>query len=651
MNSKIQNLESQLQAVGKEHQKRVDLLNALFREIWVTEPKRAQEVAEESFQLSQKIAYDRGLAHAKTNMGYLCYSRAEVEKAMSNLLDALQWFEDHHDLEGEANANHGLAFIYWGFGDFQRGFDAISKTLKIFEKFNNCDGRAWAYNTLGSFYYDWKNYQQSREHFKKAYGIFRDTQNLNGQARALNGIGNAYHLMGDHTKALAYQRKSLKINQSMEYLYGESKTLNDIGLILQSLEKYEEALEYHQKSLVIRRKINYPQGETTNLLDIGQVYLKQKKIQQALKILHEALVLSQKVKAKIKTSKAHEALYQCYKPLGQLEKALAHHEKYHAIHEEVFHEDTETQFKNLKSAYQIESSKKEAEIYRLKNVELKAKNDALKQTLKQLNATQAQLVQSGKMVALGQLVAGIIHEINSPIGAIKSSVDVAERVCDILKQILESTDIQKTKEHYKKLISIYEILQQNNEITTRGTNRILKIIKSLKNFSRLDEATFQKTHIHDGLENTLTLLEHDLKDGIIVRKEYGDIPEIFHFPSELNQVFMNLLLNAIQSMPERGAISIQTFKENGHINIKIADTGKGIPQEKIAHLFEPGFTEKKSRVRMRTGLYSSYNIVLKHKGDIRVESEVGKGTTFTVSIPDNLQELLSTQPNSTPKSN
>jgi len=271
---------------------------------------------------------------------------------------------------------------------------------------------------------------------------------------------------------------------------------------------------------------------------------------------------------------------------------------------------------------------------------LKTKNEQLEQTLDQLNATQAQLIQSGKMVALGQLVAGIAHEINTPIGAIKSAADVFERVTAKVMQILESDEVPDNIKNNKELLAAIEALKQNTQNTVIGTDRILKIIHSLKNFTRLDEASFQKANIHDGLDSTLTLLEHDIKDGIRVVKEYGLIPEIYCYPNELNQVFMNLLMNGLQAIKEKGTLTIKTQTDDGHIKIKISDTGKGIPQEKIEQLFEPGFTNKHSRVRMRTGLYTSYNIVHKHKGAIKVESELGNGTSFIISIPDNLDKSI-----------
>ena len=149
----------------------------------------------------------------------------------------------------------------------------------------------------------------------------------------------------------------------------------------------------------------------------------------------------------------------------------------------------------------------------------------------------------------------------------------------------------------------------------------------------MDEATFQQTDIHEGLESTLTLIEHGLKEQINVVKEYGDIPHVTCYPGELNQVFINLLTNAVQAIRGKGIITIRTFVEDEKVYIQISDTGIGISSERMQNLFEPSFSHKDTRVKAGMGLFISYNIMQKHQGEIKVESEVGKGSTFTVILP------------------
>ena len=639
MKNKYKLLEKKLQANKGNSPEKVNILNELVWELLLIDQDRAAKLNHDALSMAEQIQYPKGIADAKRNMGITCAAKTDVEKGLKLLHEALEWYEGNHDINGKAGANTGLANMYWGLGDFQRGFDQIHTALKLYKQVDDKEGQAFAYQTLGNFYYDWKDYKQSLDCFEKSFTLFKKHDISWGEARALNGIGNVYHYMGDCQKALDYQDKSLNIHKHNENKYGESRTLNDIGLIYSSKDQYEKALVYHQKSLDIRQKLNYPQGETTCLLDIGTIYIHQKKFDLALDVIHKALALSHKIKAKVKTYHVYKALSLVYKELGQFEKALEYHEKYHALDEEVFHEDSEQKFKNIKIAFKMEASKKEAEIYRLKNVELKEKNEQLEQTIKKLNAAQAQLVQSGKMVALGSLVSGITHEINTPVGSIKSTADTIYRISGKLTQIIQKNGNETIKNN-SELENLLDMLNNNAQNTINASNRITKMIASLKNFTRLDQAKFQKVDLHEGLDSTLTLLNYEMKNRIKVLKNYGDIPTIYCYPDELNQVFMNLFLNAIEAVKETGTIEITTRRNKNHIHIGVKDSGKGIPADKIQHLFEPGFTERENRVRMRTGLYTTFNIVHKHLGDIQVESTPGKGSTFNIYLPTNLDKEI-----------
>ncbi|MCB0291161.1 MAG: HAMP domain-containing histidine kinase, partial [Calditrichaeota bacterium] len=165
-----------------------------------------------------------------------------------------------------------------------------------------------------------------------------------------------------------------------------------------------------------------------------------------------------------------------------------------------------------------------------------------------------------------------------------------------------------------------------------------KILGSLKNFARLDEAPFQKADIHEGLESVLTLLEPELNARIEVVKHYGELPAVACFPGELNQVIMNLLLNAIQAIPEKGTITIETGFCSGQVQVSITDTGIGIPPEQMERLFDPVFTRRGARVKAGLGLFTSYHIMQHHRGILTAESEPGKGSTFRMTFPSDLDQ-------------
>ncbi|MBE9206636.1 HAMP domain-containing protein [Nostoc sp. LEGE 06077] len=287
--------------------------------------------------------------------------------------------------------------------------------------------------------------------------------------------------------------------------------------------------------------------------------------------------------------------------------------------------------------------------------EVEQKNIALKHTLNELQKTQSQLIQTEKMSSLGQLVAGVAHEINNPVTFIYGNVEYAE---NYVKDILQL--IQLYQKHYPdpvpniqdimEEVDIEYIIQDLPKILTSmriGAERIHQIVLSLRIFSHLDEAEFKTANVHDGIDSTLLILKHRLKaqtyrPEIQIIKEYCEMPHIKCFAGQLNQVFMNILANAVDALDEawekklcpQPIIRISSEWENENISIHIADNGTGIPQELQGRLFDPFFTTKPVGKGTGLGLSISYQIVTeKHRGSLQCISVLEKGTEFVITIP------------------
>jgi len=263
--------------------------------------------------------------------------------------------------------------------------------------------------------------------------------------------------------------------------------------------------------------------------------------------------------------------------------------------------------------------------------DLRDKNKRLEVALSELKETQKQLIIQEKMASLGNLVAGIAHEVNNPIGAVASASDVSARCIEKIKSLLNGDDHEPLAEN-KQFLRSLQMLEDNSKVSKLASERIARIVKSLKTFARLDEAEFQEANLHEGLDSTLTLLHHETKNRIEIVKEYGSIPMVECYPNQLNQVFMNILINAIQAIEGKGTITVRTYVEDNEVKIQIADSGRGIPPDKLDKIFDPGYTSKSRGIGTGLGLSISYSIIEKHSGRIEVESEVGKGSTFTISL-------------------
>ncbi len=278
--------------------------------------------------------------------------------------------------------------------------------------------------------------------------------------------------------------------------------------------------------------------------------------------------------------------------------------------------------------------------------ELQHKNQELQRLLHDLRNTQSQLVDSEKMASLGQLTAGIAHEINNPINFISSNISPLKRDIESLKEIIrayeetngEGNGQEKTRkiQQLKQEMEYDYVLDEINLLLVgmkEGADRTAEIVKGLQSFSRVDENTLKVVQVHGGIESTLMLLKNKLRERITVHKLYGELPEIECYPGKLNQVFMNILVNAIQAIAGTGEITIQTQRKGDHIVLSFRDTGVGMKEEVRKRVFEPFFTTKRVGEGTGLGLSISYGIIEKHHGTIDVRSKPGKGSEFIVTLP------------------
>jgi signal transduction histidine kinase len=263
--------------------------------------------------------------------------------------------------------------------------------------------------------------------------------------------------------------------------------------------------------------------------------------------------------------------------------------------------------------------------------ELEESQARLEKALKYLEDTQARLVQSEKVASLGRLVAGIAHELNNPVGAIRSVQETAGRALTKAREALGS--MSGTSSHCEDIEKKLAVVEQANRTIGEGSLRIERIVQRLRSFARLDQAELQRINIHDSLDETISLLSHECCDRILITREYGDIPLVTCHAVHINQAILNIMTNAVEAISEKGEITVTTLTRDRKLYIRIRDTGVGIPAEDISRVFDPGFTTKGVGVGTGLGLAICYQVVADHHGEIRVESSPGRGSTFTIVLP------------------
>ena len=287
------------------------------------------------------------------------------------------------------------------------------------------------------------------------------------------------------------------------------------------------------------------------------------------------------------------------------------------------------------------------EMLKLANAQLERERLALLESLAQVQLAQAQLLQAEKMAAVGQLAAGVAHEINNPIGFVNSNfgslITYTERLFSLI-DAYQKLENELPVDHPSRLAvaqarelaeldylrrDIPDLLNESRE----GLARVRRIVSDLRDFSHLDEGEWQDMDINHALESTLNVVSSELKDKVEVRKEFGELPTMRCIPAQINQVFMNLLVNAAQAIETAGVITLRTRIEDGSVRIEIADTGQGIPEEVKQRIFDPFFTTKPIGTGTGLGLSISWDIIKRHGGRFEVASRSGTGSTFTITLP------------------
>ena len=270
-----------------------------------------------------------------------------------------------------------------------------------------------------------------------------------------------------------------------------------------------------------------------------------------------------------------------------------------------------------------------------------------------------QLLQAQKLESIGQLAAGVAHEINNPVGFISSNLTTLDgyrkNITDLIGAYLQLEGIVRERASLSgdtdlmSFLDTVRALREKADVdfilgdfeniiaeSVEGTERVKKIVQDLKDFSHVDQAELKRANLNKGLDSTLNIAWNEIKYKAVVSKDYAEIPGVYCYPQQINQVFMNILVNAAQAIEGKGEIRISTRlldDGNPRVETRISDTGKGIPPEDLAKIFDPFFTTKPVGKGTGLGLSLAYNIVKKHRGELRVESEVGKGSTFIIELP------------------
>jgi len=624
-------------------------------------------------------------AGALSSIGNIDEERGNYTAAMKNNLEALKIREQIDDLPGLAASYNNIGNIQAALGNYQETLKNYFASLKIKEKTGDKKSIANTYNNIGSTYYYQKEYEQALKYHREALKIREEIGDKAGIASSYNNIGIIYDDEGKDQEALKYHTLSLKIAEENGYLQDIALSNNNIGLLKLRQGLHAEALEYFREYLRISEEIEDFGGIADAHINMGSAFLKRNDFIAAGQYLGKALQLSKEVGNMDFIQNCYENLASLYSMQGKYKESLEHYKLYIAYRDSIFNEENtkklvqaqmQYDFDKKESIAKAEQEKKDLLHQREKNVQvfaiallillviavliialiqwrskkqkqtanhlLASQKSELETTLAELKATQAQLIQSEKMASLGELTAGIAHEIQNPLNFVNNFSEVNA-------ELLDEMQLEMEKGNVAEAIELATDIRENEKKINHHGKRADAIVKGMLQHSRSYTGIKEPADINALADEYLRLAYHGLraKDksfNASLKTEYDpEIGTIHIIPQDIGRVMLNLITNAFYAVTEKKNLNpsgyeptvwVQTRKNGDNVQITVRDNGNGIPQKLRDKIFQPFFTTKPTGQGTGLGLSISYEIVTKgHSGDLRLISKEGEGAEFTITLP------------------
>jgi two-component system NtrC family sensor kinase len=681
---------------------KIDELNQQAWRDRVSDSIQAHRMSKEAVELAESIGYTEGKAEGYRTLGFSYIRLSQHGPALTCLEKALKLFEELSDLKGQSNVYEYFGIIQRSLGNFSASLDVLFKSLDLTQQTQYREGESLARYHLGVTYKYLGHYEQALEHLLKGLSIAKDIDYWVAESYCINVIGQVYFETGDYYQALDYYNQSLALRSKSGDKWGEAGCLDNIGFTYFKVSEFQQAIDFCRQSLQISEAIGDKKGQGNVLYHLGEIYkhandyqlaeaFAQKSLQirneigdrkgegEVLLLLVELLQtnlddenrprvfgllntvsqLGQEVNALDLLSKIHYLYYKVYKQLTCNDDALSHLELYIEVEKKLHKDALAQKVQNLEISYRAEQSRNEAEIYRLRNIELA---DLYEETIKQkdeielqkkiaedalaeLNATQAQLIHREKMASLGELTAGIAHEIQNPLNFVNNFSEINAELIEELKGERSNVKGERNEGLEEEILNdIKENLQKINHHAKRAD----AIVKGMLQHSRASTGKKEPTDINALVDEYLRLSYHGLRakdkdfNANFTTNFDARVGNLEVVQQDIGRVLLNLYNNAFYAVNEKmkqlngafePAVLVSTKRIGDKLEISVKDNGNGIPQKLVDKIFQPFFTTKPTGQGTGLGLSLSYDIIKAHSGEIQVSSEEGMFTEFVITLP------------------
>ncbi|MCD4820352.1 MAG: tetratricopeptide repeat protein [Candidatus Cloacimonetes bacterium] len=623
---------------------------------------------ERALKIHEKQNNKIDVANSLLNIGVEYENIGKFNKALEYLLRALKINEEIDNKFGIANSYSTLGIIFKDISNYEKALNHHFKALKLRTQLDDKSGIATALNNIGVIYDELKNFDKSLEFYLKCLNIQEELENTLEIANTLNNIGILYDDLKEFDVALKYYLQSLEKYEQLGNTMGIAYEMNNIGIVYENLHNFTKALDYHQNSLEIFRLTGFQKGIAASLTNIGTVYLKTNNYTDALFYLKESLSIAQTIDLKDLIIEIYEKMSTLYQEEKKYKLALNYYKRFATMKDSIFTKESIKEIAGLQTTYEVqlllEDQEKEIEILQKDNkiYKLEAKtqdlvkwrlyfgifilfilvtmatyryrsnkkqnilleklvtekthnlveiNKKLKDEIAERQQLEAQLRITERLAGIGELAAGVAHEIRNPIAIMKSTAQYCQK-----KYVNQDDEI-------KELMNIF----------IESSDKVNITVKSLLDFAKPQDEEVKMDSLNVTLQRVLQFVEgkcsaHKVE---IVNKIKKNLPKILMNNQHIEGAFLNLILNAIDAMPNGGKIIVQSLVSNLWVKIKIQDNGEGISEENLKKIFNPFFTTKEKGTGL--GLNLVYQTMNFHEGKINISSVLNEGTTVELKFP------------------
>ncbi|MCF7920439.1 MAG: tetratricopeptide repeat-containing sensor histidine kinase [Candidatus Cloacimonetes bacterium] len=589
--------------------------------------EKAMENYQTALVLQEELGNSKSIAGICNYMGIIYKLQGKPEKALTSFQRALAIQEKLNDLESMATLLNNMGNLQLYHSRSEEALKCYLRSLSISEKLENNRLIASTTNNVGLIYFNMNDYVQALPYLERALVLKKEIGNRSDIAHSQNNIGLAYHKLGKHDKALKYLQEALAAETETGDRRGIACTLSLIGVTYQEMNEDILAKEYYLKSRELYEVTGDKTGIAAALINEGGIALKQDNFEEAREFLERGLSIAQEINVDARIKDCYHGLMELCKAQGDFEQALSYFEKHIEIRDKISSEESRNQIAEMRTRYEVEKQEKEAEIYRLKNVELVAANNELlklkddlekrvAESITEIRKKDSLLIAQSRQAAMGEMISFIAHQWRQPLNTINI----------IAQNTLDSYN-------YKELTE--EKMESATEIIMEQTQFMSETIDDFRNFFHPDKVkvTFS---IKDVIQRTIRFIEKSyLINNIEIKLELAEDCRITGFPNEYAQVVLNILNNARDAFRKNiettdKQVFIKLFQESGKCIISIKDTAGGVPEEVLPKIFDAYYTTKADEKSSGLGLYMSKTIIEEHIGGRLIARNVPKGMEFRI---------------------